>query len=378
MIQLHDPKRYWDLHKEEFTEAVARVFRSGRYLAGPENEALETEAAWVAPGCEMVTCSSGTAAIYLAIQTLGLSGATILTCAYGPPAVVAALRTAGANLILGDCGESLSLSFGTIKAVVEAGLVQAVYLTHLFGIPASNLKEISSVCSRHGVVLIEDCSQCVLGQRHAMQVGTAGDAVVISCYPTKPLGSVGNGGLLGIRNEHLAERARWLREYGWKDRGEQLIMISGGFNFRMSELEAAQIRIRVASEGLRERMARASELYERYEFGFSAGHITAVRPPRRQTSDVIPALGYPFTIFPGRAKEMVARLRDVGLQAKIAYPHLASDHPACLELRPRVAGGEMQNAPLHAKGLILLPLYPELTEGEVEGILATVEEIYHA
>jgi dTDP-4-amino-4,6-dideoxygalactose transaminase len=216
-------------------------------------------------------------------------------------------------------------------------------------------------CSRTGVALIEDCAQAHGATLHGRKLGTMGAAAAFSLYPTKNLGALGDGGVLATDDFELADRIGAIRQYGWKERYVSSMV---GVNSRLDEVQAAILRVKLTA--LDAGNARRREIAARYDAALAGG---AVAPPLRQ-----PDAEHVFHQYvlrsPDRAA-LQARLRAAGVGTGIHYPvpvHLQSAYQGRTALGP--AGcAETARA---AQEVFSLPMYPELTEEQIERICAAL------
>jgi dTDP-4-amino-4,6-dideoxygalactose transaminase len=104
------------------------------------------------------------------------------------------------------------------------------------------MPEIMAIARKHGLKVVEDCAQAHGASIAGRRVGSFGDAAAFSFYPTKNLGALGDGGAVVTSDHQIADRCRWLRQYGWKER---YVSVIPGFNSRLDELQAAILRVKL-------------------------------------------------------------------------------------------------------------------------------------
>jgi hypothetical protein len=198
-----DPGAGYRAQKEAIDAAVARALNSGWYILGKEGEAFEREfAAWLGL-TRAVGCANGTDALTLALRGLGIGpGATVVTVSHTAVATVAAIEMVGATPLLLDIDpDTYTMDPDELVAVLEdppPGLppIRAVIPVHIYG-QACDLGPMLDAARRHGVAVIEDCSQAHGATLDGRVVGTMGDVACFSLYPTKNLGALGDGGRAG-------------------------------------------------------------------------------------------------------------------------------------------------------------------------------------
>src|SRR5262249_8003655 len=164
----------------------------------------------------------------------------------------------------------------------SAGRLKAVIPVHLYGHPA-DMRAVMDIARRHDLLVIEDCAQAHGAAAEGRKVGTWGNLAAFSFSPTKTLGALGDGGAVVTNDPQTAERARLLREYGWRERYNSEIP---GMNTRLDELQAAVLRVKLRH--LDRENARRREVARTYDAALSAaplvpprlpGHLDHVYPP---------------------------------------------------------------------------------------------------
>jgi dTDP-4-amino-4,6-dideoxygalactose transaminase len=350
--------------------AVARVLESGWYVLGQEVRAFEAEfAAWL--GCTAaIGCGNGTDALALALRALGVGpGMSVVTVSHTAVATVAAIEMVGATPVLIDIEPQYytmdPVELATVLDSPPAGVppVRAVIPVHLYGQPV-DLDPIIAACRRHGVPIVEDCAQAhgaTIGDR---KVGTFTEVATFSFYPTKNLGALGDGGMLATQDAELGASIAALRQYGWRT---HYVSDAVGVNSRLDELQAAILRVKLhhldAGNARRQRIAAAYD---------EALRGASLAPPARRSG-----VGHVFHLYvlrvPDRAS-LQARLRAAGIGTGIHYPSPVHLQPA---YRERIATGPSgcRASEIAAQQVLSLPIYPELTDGQVEQVCEALRRI---
>jgi dTDP-4-amino-4,6-dideoxygalactose transaminase len=355
-----DPGAGYRAQKAEIDAAVARALGSGWYILGKEGEAFEKEyAAW--QGAQRaIGCANGTDALTLALRGLGIGpGATVATVSHTAVATVAAIEMVGATPLLLDIDpETYTMDPDELAAVLDdppPGLppIRAVIPVHLYG-QACDLKPMLAAAARHGVAVIEDCSQAHGATLDGTKVGNMGQVACYSLYPTKNLGALGDGGVLTTDDQVLADRIGAIRQYGWKER---YISAEIGVNSRLDELQAAILRVKLTA--LDAGNARREAIAAAYDAALAEGSLA---PPVRRAG-----AGHVFHQYvlrvPDRASVM-ARLRAEGVATAIHYPQPVHLQPAYRGRTPMGPAACAETA--RAAGEVMsLPMFPELTDAQV-------------
>ncbi len=229
-------------YKEEIDAAIERVLASGWYILGQEVETFEREFADYCGVDYGVGVGNGTDAIDIALQACGVgAGDEVITVANTAVATVAAIEQSGATPVLVDIDPT---TFTIDPGLVEEAITpdtKAIVPVHLYGRPAE-IAAILSIANNKGLFVVEDCAQAHGALYEGKRVGAWGDIAAFSFYPTKNLGAIGDGGMVVTNEPDLAERARMLRQYGWRDRNNSEAV---GVNSRLDELQAAILRVKL-------------------------------------------------------------------------------------------------------------------------------------
>ncbi len=355
-----DPGANYRAHRAEIDAAIARTLESGRYILGPEVEAFEAEFAAYCGVAHASGVGSGTEALTLALRAVGVGpGDEVITVAHTAVATVAAIEAAGARPVLVDVDPVFyTLDPARLDAAITTR-TRAVIPVHLYGQPA-DLAPIRDWTRRHGLWLIEDAAQAHGAIYHGRRVGSWGDLACFSFYPTKNLGALGDGGMVVTDNADLAERVRLLRQYGWRVR---YISHIPGTNSRLDELQAAVLRVKLRYLEVENERRRA--LARRYT-SLLAG------------SDVIPPTERPdachvyhlYVIRYARRDQLRAALHSQGIGSTVHYPVPVHLQPAYSHLRLGRAALPVSEG--LSREVLSLPLYPEMSEEEVERVASIV------
>jgi dTDP-4-amino-4,6-dideoxygalactose transaminase len=360
MIPCANPAAQFLSYQGEIEAAVLRVMRSNRYILGPEVEALEGEFARFI-GCQSaIGVANGTDALEIAMRALGIGpGDEVITVSHTAVATVAAIEAAGAIPVLVDVEPDFFTLNPDQLAEVLTENTRAVIAVHLYG-QAVNLDAVGTFCSGNGLFLIEDASQAHGAEWRGRRLGSIGHVGCFSCYPTKNLGAAGDAGLITSNNEAIAKKARMLREYGWQSRYVSEIP---GKNSRLDELQAAILRVKLRY--LDADNAKRAAIARNYSEGLDK---SVVGLPKVRT-DAKTAYHLYVVQLTGRAG-LVDHLADKGIQTGIHYP-------VPIHLQPAYAGrlrtaGNMEITEKLAKEVLSLPMYPELSTGDVFQVIEAV------
>ncbi|HYS05933.1 MAG TPA: DegT/DnrJ/EryC1/StrS family aminotransferase [Candidatus Dormibacteraeota bacterium] len=357
--------------RQEILAAVERVLASGRYIGGPEVERLEREFAAFCDVPHAVAVSSGTDALRFALIAAGAGGGPrdeVITSPLTFIATTEAISQAGARTVFVDVDpESLTLDPGLVrKAITDR--TAAIVPIHLYG-QTADMGPILEMARPRALAVVEDACQAhgALYRGGAAgagrSAGSLGDAGCFSFYPTKNLGGCGEGGMLTTARAEIAERARSLRDHG---QSEKYIHAEEGYNGRLDALQAAILRVKLKRlSGWNARRRALAALYtERFKEMGLAG--TALRLPVEKPWGT--HVYHLYTVrVPIDARDRVrAELLEKEIETGIHYPiplHLQACY-ASLGLRE----GSFPVAERAAREVLSLPLFPEMTDAQVERV----------
>lgn len=229
-------------YMENLEAAASRVIRSGWYVLGQEVSAFEREFAEYLGVKHCIGVANGLDALILSIEALDLpKPCQILVSSNTYIATILAILRAGHKPIL---IEPQLETFNMNPALLKKALTihtRAICVTHLFG-KACRMDAIKVFAREYNLKIIEDCAQSHGAKLKGRLTGTFGDAGCFSFYPTKNLGALGDAGAIVTNDEVLADRLRYLRNYGSK---QKYVNEYIGINSRLDELQAAFLRVKI-------------------------------------------------------------------------------------------------------------------------------------
>jgi dTDP-4-amino-4,6-dideoxygalactose transaminase len=353
-----DPKAGYLAHKGQIDEAIHRVLEGGRYILAGEVAFFEREFADYLGVHQAIGVGSGTEALHLALSACGIGrGDLVITVSHTAVATVAAIELAGAEPLLVDIEpETFTMDLAELEAAAGANRdrVKAVIPVHLYGHPA-DMPRIMEVAARHRLVVIEDCAQSHGATVSGRKTGAWGHMAAFSFYPTKNLGALGDGGALATNNPDLGERARLLRQYGWRAR---YVSEVAGMNSRLDEIQAAILRIKLPHLDAENRRRRQiANLYNRI-----LRQVGSVIVPA-SVGDVEHAY-HQYVIRSKRRDELAASLRANGVSTAILYPLPIHRQPGYKDRISKGPGGLLRTERI-CEEILSLPMHPYLSDDEV-------------
>lgn len=362
MIPFSDPFASYKRHKKEVDEAIKRVLDSGWYVLGREIEAFEEEfASYHGKNLHAVGVANGTDAIALCLRGLGLEkGHEIITPSHTAVATVAGIEQAGCSPVFADIElSSRCISYKSIEKRIGPK-TRAIMPVHIYGQPA-NMPKIMEIAKSYSLEVIEDCSQAHGAEMYGQKVGTFAKISAFSCYPTKNLGGIGDGGVILCHSKQFAEKIKSIRQYGWNEKRES---ITPGFNSRLDELQAALLRVKL--KHLSSDNKRRRSIAQRYNNAFEKLPITLPSLHENQLHAM-----HLYVIGCDERNELMKYLRANQIGASLHY-HLAVHQQTAF--CNRIKGGDdlPVTEEFYQKNLTL-PIYPEIANESVEHIISKVK-----
>lgn len=356
MITCGNPRAQYKTHRAAIDDAIRRVLESGRYILGEEVRAFEEEFASYVGVRHAIGVGSGTEALHLALAACGIgAGDEVITVAHTAVATVAAIELCGATPVFVDIEpDYFTLDPNELESVITAR-TRAIIPVHLYGQPA-DLGAITAVAERRGIRVIEDCAQAHGATYRGKRVGSWGDLACFSFYPTKNLGAIGDAGAVTTNNAELAEKVRYLREYGWAERN---VSQMSGWNSRLDELQAAILRVKLRFlDTDNERRRRIASLYDEL---LAESDLTL--PRRREDATHVFHL---YVVRSSERDDLLKRLEANGVGAMIHYPAPVHQQPAYIG--KNIFADGLTHTEQICREILSLPIYPELTDEEVEKV----------
>lgn len=339
-------------YADELKRACSRVVDSGRYIGGPEVEALERELAAMVGTRYAVGVASGLDALRLTLSSwiqLGrLSpGDEVIVPANTYFASVLAISLAGLTPVPVDADATTHNLDTSLLAGALTERTRAVMTVHLYGRPAYD-RRLEEFASAHGLLVIEDAAQAI-GASFAdgRMCGALGHAGCFSFYPTKNIGALGDAGAVTTDDDALADMLRSLRNYGSGDRAYYFDRL--GANSRLDPIQAAMIRVKLPHTD-RENDGRRA---------IAAIYDSEITNPLVTTPDPGPDrhVYHQYVVTTAHRDALRRYLLDNGVETLVHYPcppHLQKCYPS-------LAGYRLPVATRLADQVVSLPISPACT-----------------
>jgi len=346
--------------KDRIDSRVQAVLADGRYIMGPEVTELEAELGRRAGVKHAIGCASGTDALILPLRAAGIGpGDAVIVPSFTFVASAGAVVMAGATPIFCDVDrDSFAIDVDDMARRAQritGGLkLKAVMPVDLFGLPA-DYGPIRDFASTHGLMVLADAAQSYGGSRGGVAVGKMATVSATSFYPTKPLGTYGDGGAIFTDDDELAAKIRLIRVHG---QGATGVAELPGTNSRLDTIQAAILLAKL--EVFDEDLKRRAEVAARFDARLG-GHVgLQARPAGAVSTHAV------YSILTEKRGAVRAALADAKIASRIYY-----DHPVHLMPAMRQFGegeGSLPASEWLSERILGLPIYPEMDDATVDRV----------
>jgi len=347
----------------ELRTAFEEVLAGPRFTMGPVLRAFEADFAAYCGAASCVGISSGTAALHLSLLALGVGpGDEVITVPNTYVATAFAITYTGAVPVFADVDPSTYNMDPAAAAAARTERTKAILPVHMYG-QAADIDAIRRAVP--GLPVLEDAAHAhgaTLGDRRA---GSLGDVAAFSFYPTKLLGALGDGGAVTVSDPGIEGRLRQLRYMGQRGRKHDHEIL--GYQERLDELQAAFLRVKLRH--LEEQISGRRRVAAAYARLLSGTPLTL--PAHDVTGRHV---YYMYTVLAPDRDELAAHLAAGGIDTQVIYPRLVPRQGA-YAARPWRAGPLPVAETLPGR-ILCLPMFAELTDGEVERTALAIRQFY--
>jgi dTDP-4-amino-4,6-dideoxygalactose transaminase len=384
-VPLLDLKLQYQPLADEIQAVIARVCASQAFILGPAVKELETALAAYSQCRHGLGVSSGTDALLLALMALEIGhGDEVITSPFTFFATAGTIARAGARPLFCDIDPAnFNLAPQAVDALIAAtcerrgdtlinkstgGRVRALMPVHLYG-QTADMGSLMELARKHGLRVIEDAAQAIgAADANQKRACSFGDIGCLSFFPTKNLGAFGDAGMCVTNDAALAERMDILRVHGGKPKYYHSFI---GGNFRIDELQAAILNVKLKhldtwTTGRQRNAAFYDAAFARAKLG------NAVTTPK-----AVPGVRHIYNQYVIRARDrdrLRAHMASAGVGSEIYYPiplHLQK----CFEYLEHQKG-DFPHSERAAEETLALPIFPELTEMQLQYVVDTIAAFY--
>ncbi len=365
-IKMVDLQRQHQHLREPIEAAIRQVLEDCDFITGRAVAEFEAELRRYLGAQWAIGCASGTDALQIALMALGIgSGDEVITTPFTFAATVETIVLQGARPVFVDIDpRTYNLDCAKISERITSK-TRAILPVHLYGHPA-DMAPILALAKERGLKVIEDAAQAVGAQYRGDFVGTLGDTGCLSFYPSKNLGACGDGGALLTNDPDLARKCRMISLHGAEKKYRHEFP---GLNSRLDSLQAAILKVKLPLlESWVQRRIQIAQAYNR------ALEPLPVTPP--YCAPKVRHVYQQYSIRSPRRDELAEFLESRGVGSAIHYPVPLHLQPAYLAWGQ--ASGPLPHAEAIAREILCLPMYPELTQAEVETVSNAVRDFWGA
>lgn len=358
-----------DLHaqyktiKAEIDHVINDVIEKSLFVRGPYVEKFEQMFAQLMERSYCVSCANGTDSLYIAMVALGLKrGDEVIAPAHTWISTTEAITQAGGTVVFCDTDkDTFTIDPKSIGWKITPRTV-GIIPVHLCGQPA-DMDPIMQIAMKHKLWVLEDCAQAHLARYKGKLVGTFGSVGSFSFYPGKNLGAMGDAGAVVTNDSALAERMAMFARHGGLTKGEHRME---GINSRLDGIQAAILSVKLTHlpRWTRQRQDRAG----RYSAALS--QVAGITIPN--VADGCEHVWHLYMIRSERRDELAKHLNGQGIHTVINYPIALPFLPAYARLKHRTE--EFPNAYYNQSRILSLPIYPEMTDDQVDRVVSQIVE----
>lgn len=311
-----------------------------------------------------VGVGSGTDALKLPLKGLGIGPSDdVITNANTFYATVGGICEVGAKPVFVDCDDSFCMDVNLLEAAITPQ-TKAIMPAHISG-SVTDMAKVNEIAERHGLIVIEDACQSLLGESNGKKAGTWGRVAGFSVHPLKIINVWGDGGIVVTDDPELDRQLRLLRNHGLRNRDEMEIL---GYNSRLDSVQAVVGKwIIPQTEDI---VTQRSKNAEFYDAAFK--DIPGLRVPPRRAADRDVYLLY--MIFAEQRDELHDHCVENGVEVKVHYPLPIYRQDALSFLGHKV--GDFPVTDRHAGEVISFPVDQHLTEDELSRVVEVVTDFY--
>lgn len=365
-VPFYNIDRYYRNNKAVINELVEKTFDSGKVLEGSEVKEFEKNIATYCQRKYAVSVGSCTDALFFALSACGIStGDEVIITGFSFIASVTPVLRAGAVPVFLDINsETYTMDLSQVEAMISPK-TKAIIAVHLFG-QMLPINELSDIAKKHNLILIEDAAQAMGSEYNGIKAGKTGNCSCISFDPSKIISAFGSGGVLLTDDEVLYKKTLSLRYHGKNyDSGD---FETCGYNSRMSTIQAGILNHQLKNINfLIESRNNVASLYCE-----KLNDIKEIQLPAINKNAL--HIFHKFVIKAKNRNELKTFLAENSIQSMIHYERPLFDYGLFKNYQFKKA--EIKNIYSVGKEVLSLPIYPELTNDEINYICEKIKEFY--
>ena len=364
-------EEYKDLRKK-ILKSIDKTLEFGQIFFGKELQKFEKQFIKKYNFKYGAAVGSGTDAIYIALLSLGIGkNDEVITVANTAIPTVSAIIGTGANVRFADIGNDYLINTEKIEKCISKN-TKAIVPVHLYG-QACNMEKICKIAKKYKLKIIEDCAQAQGAKFKGKFVGSFGDAGCFSFYPTKILGTYGDGGFISTNSMELSKKIKRIRFYGIEQNDKKNMFnkkyysIEHGINSRLDEMHSAILNIKLpkVNSWIKQRKKLAKLYYQKLK------NSSLKFPIEKKDCNHVFHL---YVVYHPKRDMIIKKLKKQKIEININYPFPIHKMKAYSKL----ISSKFNYLPVTekmAKGIFSLPLYPKLNKTKVLKIAKVLRKI---
>ncbi len=364
-VPLLDLKAQYAPIKKEIMKSIEDVVDSCQFINGPQVKQIEAMVAEYS-GCKSaIGVSSGTDAILCVLMGLGIGpGDEVITTPFTFFATAGCVWRLGARPVFVDIDlKTYNIDPAKIEKVITKK-TKAIMPVHLFG-QLANMDPIMEVAKKHGLPVIEDACQSIGASNKGRKAGSIGTAGCFSFFPSKNLGTAGDGGMIVTQDEAFGEKMAIIRMHGSKPKYYHQMV---GANFRLDTVHAAVLTVKLKHlESWSEARRKNAEKYNK----LFAGVACVVRP---YIAEGNVSIYNQYVIRVPKRNELRDFLTKNDIGTEIYYPLSLHEQKCFASMGHR--RGDFSESEKAADETVALPIYPELKDEQINFVASKIKEFY--
>ena len=362
-IPLVSLKKQYLTIKKEIDGMIQNVLNNGQFILGKNVKNFERKFADYCGSKYAIGVNSGTNALFLSLLACGIKkGDEVITVPNSFISTVLAISYTEARPVFVDIDPN-TYNIDVLKIEKKiTNKTKVIIPVHLYGQPA-DMDPIIKIAKKYNLKIIEDACQAHGAEYKNKKVGTIGDIGCFSFYPTKNLGCYGDGGIITTNNKKIAKKILLLRNYGQRKKYHHDII---GHNARLSELQAAILRIKLKYLD----MWNAKRREHAKQYNKLLSDIHSIKMPTEINSSK--SVYHLYVIRTKKRNKLQQFLFKKGIITEIHYPIPIHLQKAYCDLG--YAKDDFPRTEICAKEIISLPMYPELTNKEINYVCNTIKK----
>ncbi len=349
--------------KTEAEKQVLEILNTGAYILGQHNKGLEAELAAYTGAKYAIPVKSGTDALFVALRAAGIQpGDEVITTPFTFIATVEAIWYLGAKPVFVDIEpDSYCLDVKQIEKNITKK-TKAILPVFLFG-HSVDVEALETLAKKHNLVIIGDACQSIGTEYKGKPIGGIFAAECFSFYPTKNLGGCGEGGAVTTNDDKLYDTIKILRAHGMRETYKHEMI---GYNMRLDEIQCAILRLKLKK--LAEWTKARQKIAAKYTAAFKGIPGLTVPATKPYSNHVY----HQYTLLSKNRDALLKLLKEKGIGSAVHYPIPLHLQQALAYLKE--GPGSYPVSEKIAQEIFSIPVYPELTEEEVDYIIENVLE----